>query len=52
MMKINVMVQWMNLHQNNNFVNRIRLSLLCEKPGAVASASGSYGRQADKTQNF
>ena len=25
----------MNLHQNNSFVNRTRLPLLCEKSGAI-----------------
>ena len=29
------MVQWMNLHQNNIFVNWTRLPLLCEKSGAI-----------------
>ena len=29
------MAQWINLHRNNIFVNRIRLPLLCEKSGAI-----------------
>ena len=29
------MVQWINLHRNNIFVNRMQLSLLCEKSGAI-----------------
>ena len=29
------MAQWMNLHQNNSFVNWMRLPLLCEKFGAI-----------------
>ena len=29
------MAQWMNLHQNNSFVNQMRLSLLCEEFGAI-----------------
>ena len=29
------MMQWMNLHWNNSFVNRTQLSLLCEKSGAI-----------------
>ena len=29
------MVQWINLHWNNIFVNRTRLPLLCEKSGAI-----------------
>ena len=32
------MAQWINLYRNNSFVNRRRLSLLCEKSGAVALA--------------
>ena len=34
-MKRNSMARWMNLHQNNIFVNRMRLPLLCEKSGAI-----------------
>ena len=46
-MKRNTMAQWMNLHRNNSFVNRMQLPLLCEKSEAIfPSASGSYGRQA------
>ena len=29
------MAQWMNLHQNDSFVNQTRLPLLCEKSGAI-----------------
>ena len=31
----NIMVQWMNLHWNNSFINRTRLPLLCENSGAI-----------------
>ena len=34
-MKRKTMAQWMNLHRNNNFVNQMRLPLLCEKSGAI-----------------
>ena len=34
-MKRNSMEQRMNLHWNNSFVNWPRLSLLCEKSGAI-----------------
>ena len=34
-MKRNSMVQWINLHRNNIFVNWTRLLLLCEKSGAI-----------------
>ena len=30
-----MMMQWMNLHQNNSFINWMRLPLLCEKSGAI-----------------
>ena len=33
--EMNTMVQWMNLYQNNSFVNQTRLPLLCEKSGAI-----------------
>ena len=29
------MAQWINLNRNNSFINRMRLPLLCEKPGAI-----------------
>ena len=29
------MAQWMNLYQNNSFINQMRLPLLCEKSGAI-----------------
>ena len=35
-MKGSTMAQWMNVIRNNNFVNLIRLPLLCEKTGALA----------------
>ena len=47
-MKRNFMAQWMNLHQNNSFVNQTQLPLLCEKS---PSASGSYGRPAGSQIN-
>ena len=28
-------MQWINLNQNNSFVNRTQLPLLCEKSGAI-----------------
>ena len=34
-MKRNTMVQWMNLHRNNSFVNQTQSPLLCEKSGAI-----------------
>ena len=34
-MKRNSMAQQINLHRNNIFVNCTRLSLLCEKSGAI-----------------
>ena len=42
------MAQWMNLHQNNSFVNRTRLPLFCEISGAVhlALVDLMAGRQA------
>ena len=47
------MTQWMNLHWNNSFVNRIQLPLLCEKSGAVflvlmGLTAGRKGQQSDK----
>ena len=54
-MKRSAMAQWMNLHQNNSFVNRMRLSLFCEISGAVQLALVGLmaGRLADKIQvNF
>ena len=30
------MAQWINILRNNGFVNPMRLSLLCEKTGALA----------------
>ena len=29
------MAQWINLNQNNSFIDRTRLPLLCEKSGAI-----------------
>jgi len=37
---------WLNLYQDNNFINRWQLSLLCEKIGAQA------GWQVDKMLNL
>ena len=47
------MVQWMNLLQNNIFINRMRLPLLYEKSGAillvlVGLVAGRPGVQSDK----
>ena len=44
------MAQWMNLHQNNTFVNWMRLPLLCETSGAIllVLVHGSYGKPSDK----
>ena len=53
-MKRNSMGQWINLHLNNIFVNRIRLPLLSEKSGAVLlvlvglMAAWQAGRQSDE----
>ena len=44
-MKRNIMEQWINLHRNNSFVNRMRLPLLWSH---TPSASGYYDRLADK----
>ena len=46
------MAQWMNLHQNNSFANRMRLSMFCEISGAVhlALVGLTAGRLADKIQ--
>ena len=32
------MAQWINILQNNRFVNPMQLSLLCEKAGAITLA--------------
>ena len=34
-MKRNTMTQWMNLHWNNIFINRMELPLLCENSEAI-----------------
>ena len=53
-MKRNSMAQWMNVRQNNSFVNWTRLPLLCEKFGAILlmlvglTAVWQAGRQSDK----
>ena len=53
-MKRNSMAQWVNLHQNNSFINWMRLPLLCEKSGAILlvlvglMAGRQAGRQSDK----
>ena len=53
------MAQWMNLHQNNSFVNQTRLPLFCEVSGAIhmvlvgLMAGKLAGWLADKIQvNF
>ena len=46
------MAQWINVLQNNGFINPTRLPLLCEKTGALATlepgltAGSLAGRQA------
>ena len=44
------MAQWINLHRNNIFINRMRLPLLCEKSGAIllVLVGLTAGRQSDK----
>ena len=44
------MVQWINLHQNNSFVNWRRLPLLCENSGAIllVLVGITAGRQSDE----
>ena len=48
------MAQWINLNQNNNFVNRTQLLLLCEKSGAILlvlvglTAGWLAGQQSDQ----
>ena len=44
------MAQWINLHRNNTFVNRMRLPLLCEKSGAILLVLVGLmaGRQLDE----
>ena len=62
-MKRNTMAQWINLHQNNSFVNWTRLPLLCEKSEVIllvlvgfmagGRAGGQAGRQASRlSENF
>ena len=48
------MAQWINVFRNNSFVNPMRLPLLCEKTGALASHSGtrSYGWEAVRQKNL
>ena len=53
------MAQWMNLHQNNIFVNRMQLPLLCEKSGAILlvlvglmAGRQAIRRNADRFENF
>ena len=46
------MVQWIDLHRNNSFVNRTQLPMLCEKSGVMLLvASGFYDRQASIRRN-
>ena len=42
------MAQWINVLQNNSFINPTRLPLLCEKTGALAIVEPGLtaGRQA------
>ena len=53
-MKRNSMAQWINLHQNNLYVNWTRLPLLCEKSGAILlvlvglTAAWQAGSPADR----
>ena len=53
-MKRNSVVQWINLHWNNIFVDWTRLPLLCEKSGAILlvlvglTAAWQAGRQSDE----
>ena len=48
------MAQWMNVLQNNSFINLMRLPLLFEKTGALAkvepglTADWQAGQQADR----
>ena len=48
------MTQWINLHRNNIFVNRMQLPLLCEKSGAILvvlvglMAGQQSGKQSDE----
>ena len=48
------MARWINVFQNNSFVNPLQLSILCEKTGAVAlaqpglTAGRQTGRQAGR----
>ena len=54
----NTMVQWMNLHRNNSFVNQTRSPLLCEKSGAILlvlvglMAGRQSGRQASSQTKY
>ena len=53
-MKRNTKAQWMNIQQNNSFVNWTRFTLLCEKSGAILpvlvglTADRQAGRPADE----
>ena len=48
------MAQWINILQNNGFVNLLEFTFLCKKTGTVAlvqpglTAGGQAGSQADK----
>ena len=46
----NTMAQWMNLHWNNSFVNRMELASLCEKSGAIllVLVGLTTGKQSDE----
>ena len=57
MTKDESMAQWINLHWNNSFVNRMQLLLLCEQSGAILlvlvglTAGSPAGRQSDKIRD-
>ena len=47
------MAQWMNIHQDNSFLNQMRLPLFCEISGAVHLALVYARWQTDEIQvNF
>ena len=47
-MKRNSMVQWMNLHWNNGFVNWTQLPFYVKNWSHTPSGSVSYGREAGR----
>ena len=48
------MVQWINLNQNNSFINQTQLPLLCETFGAILLVLEGLiaGRQARNNGRF